>query len=204
MFKSFSNSLDERNVCLNAQSQWRAAWQRFENTSEQYIERITAIRIDNKDPLKLQKHRTEYKRRAVRNFLPYLQNRLPYIKGRAKHTAKGAIKLLEQWKSDLHLQLPKADTIIFKEGHKSHTTKQDVGQHAQQVRRVRQKDQDPSGDLVQIDGHDDFTVLHSEDELDFDNWERSVNSDNDTENWEKSSFLLAYRDAESEYERNNL
>ena len=140
MFKSFSNSLDERNVCLNAQSQWRAAWQRFENTSEQYIERITAIRIDNKDPLKLQKHRTEYKRRAVRNFLPYLQNRLPYLKGQAKHTAKGAIKLLEQWKSDLHLQLPKTDTIIFKKRHKPHTTEQDVGQPAQQDRRVRQAD----------------------------------------------------------------
>ena len=80
LFKSFSNSLDERNICLNSQSQWRMAWQRFENTSEQYIKRISAIRIDNNDPHKLQKHRTEYKRRAVRNFLPYLRDRLPYLK----------------------------------------------------------------------------------------------------------------------------
>ncbi len=201
-FKVFTKSLDERNIRLDAQGQWRAAWQRFENTSEQYIQRITAIRIDNKDPLKLQKHRTEYQRRAVRNFLPYLRNRLHYLKWRAKYTTNGAIKLLEQWKSDLHLRLPKIDTVIYKKASESHSD-QDVGQSPKQDRPVHPANQDQQGDYMELDDHDDFTVLHSEDELDFNNWERSINSGTDAEDWERSSFLHAYRDAESEYERNN-
>ena len=58
--KEFSTALDSRGVCLSSQKHWIAAWNRFENNSEQYIQRIPAIRINNRDPLKIIKHRTEY------------------------------------------------------------------------------------------------------------------------------------------------
>ena len=203
VFSTFTRTLDSRNVCLDAQRQWRAAWQRFENTSEQYLERIPAIRIDNKDPTKLLKHRTEYKRRAVRNFLPYLRNRLPFLKGQAKQTTRGAIRTLELWKTELHIKLRTPDRISFDAGtvvpepvrHLSlpdgEPTREDLPRHPE------------STCVPKVGTPDDFLELMSDDELSFDNWERTINSDATPDGWEKSSFLKAYRDAESDYESNH-
>ena len=175
-FKDFRNSLDERGICTSSQRQWRAAWQRFENTSEQYIQRIPAIRINNKDPLKLQKHRTEYKRRAVRNFLPFLKNRLHYIKHKTKFTAQGAIITLEGWKAQLHIQLPKPDKISFEnEPIPAEPYLPDPLDHGQLLSNEhRQEGQAALGSAPDNNSGDDFSTLLSNDDLDFDLWEKSV------------------------------
>ena len=95
VFSDFAKDLDTRGVCLSSQQHWRAAWERFENTSEQYIQRIPAIRINNRDPNKRIEYRIMYQRRAVRNFLPYLRKRIPYLTGKAKSDAKGAVQILK-------------------------------------------------------------------------------------------------------------
>ena len=204
-FKDFRNSLDERGVCLSSQNHWRAAWQRFENTSEQYIQRIPAIRINNKDPLKLQKHRTEYKRRAVRNFLPFLKNRLPYLKGKAKTTSQGAIYTLESWKSQLHIQLPKFDEISFEnEPIPAEPYLSNPPSDGQLVDApVLPESQTAPGGVLANTINEDFSVLLSDDDRDFELWEKSVNSDS-AQSWERSSFLHAYRNAESEFQGSNL
>tara|TARA_B100001079_G_C16394233_1_gene508333 strand:+ start:284 stop:475 length:192 start_codon:yes stop_codon:yes gene_type:complete len=50
-----------------------------------YLPKQEAIRIDDKNPeLSRLKYTTNYRRQAVMRFLPYIEDKLPLVRGRAK------------------------------------------------------------------------------------------------------------------------
>ena len=84
-FRLLKDNINERVPEPSAQNHWKAAWRRFENTSNQYLPKQEAIRIDDKNPeLSRLKYTTNYRRQAVIRFLPYVEEKLPLVRGRAK------------------------------------------------------------------------------------------------------------------------
>ena len=192
--QEFRASLDKRSVNTKAQKHWRQAWENFENVSEQYIEKIPAIRFNNRDPLALKKFHIAYKRRAVTNFLPYFESRVPYLSGRAKRSAEGSIKLLKYWRAEL--SLPDTNEIrepiafeeaipaepLLLEGPELSAPSQDGKLQIRQVPRPRQAGSitslpsatgSISSSQLPCTSVDSFDNLDSD--SDFDEWERSVN-----------------------------
>ena len=103
-FKQFATKLKKRDVCTQASSHQKSAQQRFETDSEQFLPKQSAIRSTNKNTeLAIKKYRAEYKRNAVRNFLPYLRSRLPLVKGRSKSRVKGTIVILEYQQTQMNI-----------------------------------------------------------------------------------------------------
>ena len=84
-FRLLKDNINGRVPESSAQNHWKAAQRRFENTSNMYLPKQEAIRIDDKNPeLSRLKYTTNYRRQAVMRFLPYIEDKLPLVRGRAK------------------------------------------------------------------------------------------------------------------------
>ena len=201
--QEFRTVLDKRRVNPKAQRHWRQAWQQFENVSEQYIEKIPAIPFKNKDPLALKKFHAAYKRRAVTNFLPYFESRLPFLTGRAKRSAEGSLRLLKCWRSEL--SVPKSyevkEEIVFEEAIPAEPLfleGPDVPSHSHdgepQVQQGSGAEQISSVTSVPSTARSEFSYCsHFASGDSFDNLE----SDSEFNEWEHSSNLCLARDEEN-------
>ena len=96
-FRLLKDNINRRVPESSARNHWRAAWRRFENTSNQYLPKQETIRIDDKNPeLSRLKYTTNYRRQAVIRFLPYVEEKLPLVRGRAKKDL-----LIPEWCLDI-------------------------------------------------------------------------------------------------------
>ena len=105
--KDFATTVKDRQPSRLAQQHQKAAQRRFENDSGQFLQKIPAIRSTDKRPdLSRILYINNQKRQAVRNFLPYLEAKISYLKGRAKHSTTNCVLLLKIQKTKLLITEP--------------------------------------------------------------------------------------------------
>ena len=101
------SSLRGKQAPKENRDRWDAAWLHYTTSAWDQIPKLVSISIDDKDAKgKRTRRKLQYKKLAVRHFLPSLREKLPLLSGKAQLEAYDLVRVLNHWQNALGLPEP--------------------------------------------------------------------------------------------------